>query len=146
MEYETRHMEALKPMYYQGEALEVGQCFYATPIDAGYFVRHARAREIPMSASLSGLSVPADGYGTPVAYVAPDEKESPAAASEPVEVASVQTESPAEGAGPAADEDDFETHNVQQLQDPDPVLIRVPRRGRPPRAAAVEAPNPDPQD
>jgi hypothetical protein len=44
--YLTRHMQATKPMTYDGLELRPGQRFYATDVDAGYFVKCGRAVEV----------------------------------------------------------------------------------------------------
>lgn len=47
MTYRTRHMVALKPHTYFGDELAAGDCFYATPVDGGYFLKIGRASDAP---------------------------------------------------------------------------------------------------
>lgn len=122
MEYETRHMEALKPMHHMGESLLVGECFYASAVDAGYYVKHGRAREIAMPASMVGLSESVDKV---VDKVIEPVQEQPAVDTTPVE-------------SPVVDE------AAAQEQPADPVMTMAPRRGRPPKAVAP-AETTDPQ-
>ena len=141
MEYQTRHMEALKPMYHEGNALEVGDCFYATPIDAGYFAKHGRAREIPIPASLSGLTQSAPPVVEVKAQPEPESKteSDPVAVNHPIEVESQQVDSPAEAAGTAAVET-VSDEKAAESTPADPVVTAAPRRGRPPRAPATTEP------
>lgn len=115
MDYQTRHLEALKPMYHMGESLSVGESFFASAVDAGYYVKHGRAREIAMPASLIA----------PSEMVAQQPVEPPPAVTEPVAVAeSVEVESP-----PV----DSPAEVAAAVEEQAPVVPTAPRRGRPPR-------------
>lgn len=119
MDYQTRHMEALKPMYHMGESLSVGESFFASAVDAGYYVKHGRAREIAMPASLIA----------PSEMVAQQPVEPPAV-TEPVAVAeSVEVESPPVDSPPV----DSPADVAAAVEDQVPVVPTAPRRGRPPR-------------
>jgi len=130
MEYETRRLEALKPMYHMGESLSVGESFFASAVDAGYYVKHGRAREIAMPASLSGLTQSAP----PVVEVKaqPEPESDPVAVNHPIEVESQKVDSPAEAAGTAVVETVADEKPAESTA-ADPVVPTAPRRGRPPR-------------
>ncbi len=114
MDYQTRHMEALKPMYHMGESLSVGESFFASAVDAGYYVKHGRAREIAMPAS---LIAPSEMVAQQP--VEPPAVTEPVAVAESVEVESPPVDSPADVAA--------------AVEEQAPVVPTAPRRGRPPR-------------
>lgn len=133
MTYRTRHMVALKPHTYFGDELAAGDCFYATPVDGGYFLKIGRAADAPEPQPLSAVAAVVGGdyggarqlggygsyIGSALDSAAPD---APATAGEVPHEPEPAAEAPPEAAAPA---------------DPDPV-VAPRRRGRPPRNAAQD--------
>jgi hypothetical protein len=108
-EYMTRAMVARKPITYATQDLQPGDEFYATPVDADYFVKCGRAEDLVLPAATVEVA--------PV-VVAPVIIAEPVIEAAPV----VAEEAPAEQE-PAA----------ESAAEPDAVTPR--RRGRPPRQA-----------
>jgi hypothetical protein len=108
MTYRTRHMVALKPHTYFGDEVAVGACFYATPVDGGYFIKIGRAEDAPEPQIQAPVSV-----APPVAPPVFESVAEPAAV-EPV------TDEPAQEAAAEPEE---------------APVTAAPRRGRPPRNA-----------
>lgn len=75
MRYTTRRLVATQPIAkFEGRALEIGDEFTASPVDAGYFIKHGHARAVDeepaTSEESSALVAPRGGIrrrGTPPA-------------------------------------------------------------------------------
>lgn len=106
-EYMTRAMVARKPITYATQDLQPGDEFYATPVDADYFVKCGRAEDLVLPESTVEVS--------PV-VVAPA-----AIAEHVIEQLVVVDEAPAD---------------VQEQPVSEPDVVTPRRRGRPPRQAA----------
>lgn len=57
--YNTRQLVALRPIRYGGFDIQVGDVFFASPVDASYFVKHNKASECQSEPTVTIVAVPA---------------------------------------------------------------------------------------
>ena len=67
---QVHKMRALRAFTHEGVELDVGDTFYASPVDAGYYARHRRAEPVIEAASAPPVAVqppPAPAAPSPAA-------------------------------------------------------------------------------
>lgn len=130
MDYETRHMVALRDFLHDGQDLSVGQPFWATAVDAGYLYKHRKADYLAVAAPAPApVATTASIATAPAPADAADTALKPAADQEPQPADHLPDE--ADGAAPAS----LNTEPVAALAAPEASAT----------APAVAAPAPAPR-
>jgi hypothetical protein len=57
-QYQTRHLEALKPIPHGDRSLAAGDKFTASDVDADYYIQHGKAKDVAKASAASAASAP----------------------------------------------------------------------------------------